>query len=75
MENPAENSLYCANQSIVETFSRAYAAANPEEQAALRVWKRDIVLPEKTVATSRKVAEKREASLHLTGVSLSFHFR
>jgi hypothetical protein len=64
-----------SKKTLVETFSRAYAAANPEEQAALRVWKRDIVLPEKTVATSRKVAEKREASLHVTGVSSSFHFR
>ena len=33
--------------SLVETFFRAYAAASLEEQAALRVWMRDIVLPRK----------------------------
>jgi hypothetical protein len=36
-----------AKKSIVETFSRAYAGASPEEQAALRVWMRDIILPQK----------------------------
>ena len=33
--------------SLVETFSRAYDAASPDEQAALRAWMRDIVLPRK----------------------------
>jgi hypothetical protein len=33
-------------KSIVETFSRAYAAARPDEQAALRVWMRNIVVPQ-----------------------------
>jgi hypothetical protein len=33
--------------SLVETFSNAYAAACPDEQAALRVWMRDIILPRK----------------------------
>jgi hypothetical protein len=32
---------------LLEKFSRAYAAASPDEQAALRVWMRDIVLPRK----------------------------
>jgi hypothetical protein len=32
---------------LVETFSRAYAAASPDEQAALRAWMRDIILPRK----------------------------
>jgi hypothetical protein len=36
-----------AKKSIVDTFSRAYAEASPEEQAALRVWMRDIILPRK----------------------------
>jgi hypothetical protein len=39
--------VYCANQSIVETFSCAYAAASPAEQAALRVWMRNIIRPQK----------------------------
>ena len=63
--------------SLVETFSRAYAAASPEEQAALRVWMRDIVLPQKKrrkdLAKSRRC--EKESSPHVTGVSLSFHFR
>jgi hypothetical protein len=36
-----------ARKSIVETFSRAYAGASPDEKAALRAWMRDIVLPRK----------------------------
>jgi hypothetical protein len=36
-----------AKKSIVETFSRAYAAASPDEQAALRVWMCNIILPRK----------------------------
>jgi hypothetical protein len=32
---------------LVETFSRAYEAASPDEQAALRAWMRDIILPRK----------------------------
>jgi hypothetical protein len=32
---------------LVETFSRAYAAASPDQQAALRAWMRDIILPRK----------------------------
>ena len=32
---------------MVETFSRAYDAASPDEQAALRAWMRDIILPRK----------------------------
>jgi hypothetical protein len=31
----------------VETFSRAYDAASPNQQAALRAWMRDIILPRK----------------------------
>jgi len=33
------------NNPLVETFSRAYAAASPDQQAALRVWMRNIILP------------------------------
>jgi hypothetical protein len=36
-----------AKKSIVDTFSRAYAEASPDEQAALRVWMRDIIRPQK----------------------------
>ena len=36
-----------AKKSIVDTFSRAYAAASPDEQAALRVWMRNIIRPQK----------------------------
>jgi hypothetical protein len=36
-----------AKKSIVDTFSHAYAAASPEEQAALRVWMREIVVPQR----------------------------
>jgi hypothetical protein len=32
---------------LVETFSRAYDAASPNQQAALRAWMRDIILPRK----------------------------
>ena len=31
--------------SIVERFSRAYEAANAEDQAALRAWMRGVILP------------------------------
>jgi hypothetical protein len=34
-------------KSIVETFSRGYEAASADEQAALRVWMRDIIRPQK----------------------------
>ena len=36
-----------AKKSIVETFSRAYSSASPDEQALLRVWMRDIIRPQK----------------------------
>jgi hypothetical protein len=43
---------------LVEKFSRAYAAASPDEQAALRVWTRNIICPQKEprvdVAKARK---------------------
>jgi hypothetical protein len=32
---------------LVETFSRAYEAASPDEKAALRVWMRNIIRPQK----------------------------
>jgi hypothetical protein len=32
---------------LVETFSRAYDAASPNQQAALRAWMRDIIVPRK----------------------------
>ena len=34
-------------KSLVETFSRAYSLASPDEKAALRVWMRDIIRPQK----------------------------
>jgi hypothetical protein len=34
-------------KSLVETFSRAYSSASQDEQAALRVWMRDIIHPQK----------------------------
>ena len=33
-------------KSIVDTFSRAYSSASPDEQALLRVWMRDIIRPQ-----------------------------
>jgi hypothetical protein len=36
-----------AKKSIVEAFSRAYSSASPDEQAALRVWMRNIIRPQK----------------------------
>ena len=36
-----------AKKSIVEAFSRGYEAASPDEQAALRVWMRNIIRPQK----------------------------
>jgi hypothetical protein len=32
-------------KATVDDFSRAYAAASPDEQAELRVWMRNIILP------------------------------
>jgi hypothetical protein len=43
----------------VESFSRAYAAASPDEQAALRVWMRNMVLPQKE--RRRDVAKARRS--------------
>jgi hypothetical protein len=37
----------CEKIDLVETFSRAYAAASPDQQAALRAWMRGIILPRK----------------------------
>jgi hypothetical protein len=34
-------------KATVEELSRAYAAATPDEQAALRVWMRGVILPGK----------------------------
>ena len=34
-------------KSIIDTFSRAYSLASPEEQAALRVWMRNIIRPQR----------------------------
>ena len=56
-----------SRKNLVETFSRAYAAASPEEQAALRVWMRDIVLPRREGRNDLvKVAEKREGQCRCT---------
>jgi hypothetical protein len=34
-------------RNLVDTFSRAYQKATPDEQAALRAWMRNIILPGK----------------------------
>ena len=34
-------------KATIEEFSRAYAAASPDQQAALRVWMRGVILPGK----------------------------
>jgi hypothetical protein len=44
--------------SLVETFSRAYAKATPEDQLALRVWMRDIILGRK-VGSANMLHAKR----------------
>jgi hypothetical protein len=49
-----------AKKSIVEPFSRAYAAASPEEQAALRVWMRDIILPQREPRKDLKMSRRCE---------------
>jgi hypothetical protein len=53
-----------AKKSIVETFSRAYEAASPEEQAALRVWMRDVILPQKKPRKNLKTVEEMREGYH-----------
>ena len=52
-----------AKKSIVETFSRAYEAASPEEQAALRVWMRDVILPQKKPRKNLKLSKRCEKDI------------
>jgi hypothetical protein len=47
IRSDASRGIAVRKNSLVETFSALYGAASPEEQAALRVWMRDIVLPRK----------------------------
>ena len=47
-------------KSIVDIFSRAYSSASPDEQAALRVWMRNVILPQREPRKDLKVSEKRE---------------
>jgi hypothetical protein len=46
--------------SLVETFSRAYAEATPEDQFALRVWMRDIILGRKVGSANTVRARRSE---------------
>ena len=52
-----------AKKSIVETFSRAYEAADAEEQAALRVWMRDVILPQRKPRKDLKLSRRCEKDL------------
>jgi hypothetical protein len=58
---------------IVDTFSRAYAEASPEEQAALRVWMRNTIRRQK--APRVDVAKARRFKKDIFGACLSFHPR
>ena len=66
-----------AKKSIVDTFSHAYAAASPEEQAALRVWMRNIIRPqeEPRVDVAKAKRFEKDSVEARIDVSLSFHFR
>ena len=46
--------LPCEKIHWLRPFSALYAEASPEEQAALRVWMRDIVLLRNNLARSRR---------------------
>jgi hypothetical protein len=45
---------------LVAKFSRLYAQAAPEDQLALRVWMRDIILGRKVGSASTVLARRRE---------------
>jgi hypothetical protein len=47
-------------KATVEEFSRAYEEATPDEQAALRVWMRQIILPGKTPRKDLDRARRNE---------------
>ena len=49
-----------AKKSIADTFSRAYAEASPEEQAALRVWMGNIIRPQKAPCVNMAKARRFE---------------
>ena len=50
-------------KSIVETFSRAYEAVSPEEQAELRVWMRNVILPQKKPRKNLKLSRRCEKDI------------
>jgi hypothetical protein len=47
-------------KSIIDTFSRAYSLASPDEQAALRVWMRDIILPQRKPRKNLEMSRRCE---------------
>jgi hypothetical protein len=49
-----------ATSQLVATFARIYAEASPEDQFALRVWMRDIILARKVGSASTVLARRRE---------------
>jgi hypothetical protein len=52
-------STYGANQ-LVAKFSRLYAEASPDDQFALRVWMRDIILGRKAGSVNMRHAKRAE---------------
>jgi hypothetical protein len=58
--------VYDSLKATVEEFSRAYAAASLDEQAALRVWMRNIILPGKArrddLASARRTEKESVAA-------------
>ena len=51
-------------KSIIDTFSRAYSLASPDEQAALRVWMRDIILPQRKPRKNLEMSRRCEKGYH-----------
>jgi hypothetical protein len=47
-------------KSIIDSFSRAYSLASPDEQAALRVWMRDIFLPQRKPRKNLEMSRRCE---------------
>ena len=64
-----------ATNRLVAKFSRLYAEAAPEDQLALRVWMRDIILGRK-VGSANMVRARRKRKANGRGVSTaSWNFR
>jgi hypothetical protein len=55
-----QTSVDGATNQLVAKFSRLYAEAAPEDQLALRVWMRDIILGRKVGTTNTVVARRQE---------------